>query len=182
MTVSAHDVAAVLRARLPGLGTKKMHKLLYYCQGHHLATFGEPLFPERVAAWDMGPVVETLWRDEKYHDEPPPRAELDEAALNTVGYVLSRYGSSTGADLEHMTHSETPWRLADAARQPGDSALIRPEWMRDYFRTDGAPGADEDEVPLDSGAVSAVIRDAASQPGSGHVDDLEDLRAWALGA
>ncbi|MGQ0776145.1 MAG: hypothetical protein ACT4NY_17255 [Pseudonocardiales bacterium] len=42
MTLSAHDVAAVLRDRLPGLGAKKLHKLLYYCQGHHLATFGEP--------------------------------------------------------------------------------------------------------------------------------------------
>jgi hypothetical protein len=37
MVVSAHDVAAALRARLPDLPTKKLHKLLYYCQGHHLA-------------------------------------------------------------------------------------------------------------------------------------------------
>ena len=31
-------------------GTKKLHKLMYYCQGHHLATFGEPLFAGVVAA------------------------------------------------------------------------------------------------------------------------------------
>ncbi|HEY6595845.1 MAG TPA: type II toxin-antitoxin system antitoxin SocA domain-containing protein [Asanoa sp.] len=60
MRVSAHDVAAVLRARQPALGTKKLHKLLYYCQGHHLAAFGSPLFAESIGAWDMGPVVESL--------------------------------------------------------------------------------------------------------------------------
>jgi uncharacterized phage-associated protein len=93
MTVSAHDVSAELRRRLPSVDTKKLHKLLYYCQGHHLAVVGEPLFTEPVAAWDMGPVVERLWRDERYGLEPPPASELDEAGLNTVGYVLSRYGA-----------------------------------------------------------------------------------------
>ena len=54
-TLSAHSVAVELRHRLPGVGVKKLHKLLYYCQGHHLATFGLPLFSESISAWDMGP-------------------------------------------------------------------------------------------------------------------------------
>src|SRR5947207_14369309 len=103
MRVSAHDVAVVLRERLPGLPVKKLHKLLYYCQGHHLAAFGEPLFGETISAWDMGPVVGTLWKQEK-DGEPAPvparagagvgvgAARLSEAELNTVGYVVSRYG------------------------------------------------------------------------------------------
>lgn len=48
MTVSAHDVAAVLRERLPDIKVKKLHKLLYYCQGHHLAQFDKPLFSEPI--------------------------------------------------------------------------------------------------------------------------------------
>jgi hypothetical protein len=51
MPVSAHDVAAELRARQPGMPVKKLHKLLYYCQGHHLAVHGEPLFRERFDEW-----------------------------------------------------------------------------------------------------------------------------------
>ena len=51
----AADVAAELRRRLPGIGAKKLHKLLYYCQGHHLADIRHPLFIESIAAWDMGP-------------------------------------------------------------------------------------------------------------------------------
>ncbi|PZS38029.1 MAG: hypothetical protein DLM62_15890 [Pseudonocardiales bacterium] len=65
MPLSAHEVAAVLRDRLPGLPTKELHKLLYYCQGHHLATVDEPLFGETISAGDMGPVVGTLWYAEK---------------------------------------------------------------------------------------------------------------------
>lgn len=178
MTVSAHDVAAALRARLPALGVKKLHKLLYYCQGHHLATFGEALFAEPVGAWDMGPVVERLWRDEKYGLEPPPRTDLDEAALNTVGYVVSRYGALTGRDLEVMTHGEPPWQLANASRRPRERAPIRPEWMLDYFRTDGAPDDGIDDVPLDSAAVSEWLR-GSDGGADGAVDDLDDLRSWA---
>jgi uncharacterized phage-associated protein len=81
MTVSAHDVAAVLRDRLPGLPVKKLHKLLYYCQGHHLAAFDEPLFAETISAWDMGPVVGSLWSRENSGDRPPVNTALTEAQL-----------------------------------------------------------------------------------------------------
>jgi uncharacterized phage-associated protein len=64
MTISAHDVAAILRAQLPGLPTLKLHKLLYYAQAHHLAATGEPMFAESVTAWDKGPVVVPLWEAE----------------------------------------------------------------------------------------------------------------------
>ena len=68
----------------------------------------------------MGPVVEELWRDERYDVAPPAPTDLDEAALNTVGYVVSRYGALTGRDLEVMSHGERPWTLANANRRPGE--------------------------------------------------------------
>jgi hypothetical protein len=128
MAVSAHDVAAEIRRRQPSVGTKKLHKLLYYCQGHYLAAFG-------------------------------------------------------GRDLEVMTHGEPPWKLADAARRQRDRAVIRPEWMLEYFRTDGAPDDGVDDVPLDSDAVSRWLRDlAAADDGAPGVPDTADsLRAWATG-
>ena len=113
MDLSAEDVAAELRKRLPGVGTVKLHKLLYYAQGHHLATFGTPLFKDAISAWDMGPVVGTLWHAERENltdDQPAP---LGEAELNTVGYVVSRYGALSGTDLRHLTHSERPWQDAN---------------------------------------------------------------------
>jgi uncharacterized phage-associated protein len=168
MAVSARDVAAALRERLPDLGTLKLHKLLYYCQGHHLATFGRPLFAETISAWDKGPVVGSLWWEER-NDVPPDdvqtaRTPLGEAELNTVGYVVSRYGSLTGKDLEHLTHSESPWQTANRIRQPGGRVTIRPEWIRDYFLTDGNPSADDDEIPLDSEAVNEWLAGAEDRP------------------
>ncbi|HWB37693.1 MAG TPA: type II toxin-antitoxin system antitoxin SocA domain-containing protein [Rugosimonospora sp.] len=170
MTLSARDVAAVLRERLPGLTVKKLHKLLYYCQGHHLAVFGEPLFAEAVSAWDMGPVVGELWYAEKQGTPAAPPAPPDQAALNTIGYVLSRYGALTGEDLERLSHNEDPWRLANARRSPGGSVRIERDWLREYFRDEGAPDAG---VPSDP----AWLRDAPArlaQPA--HPDSPEEIR------
>ena len=117
MALSAHDVAAELRDRLPGLPKKKLHKLLYYCQGHHLAVFDEPMFREAVMAWDMGPVVGQLWRAEDDAGPRGRRQEVPERELNTIGYVVSRYGGLTGADLEILSHGQ---ELATPAR-PGST-------------------------------------------------------------
>ena len=171
----ARAVATVLRERLPGVGVKKLHKLLYYCQGHHLATFGRPLFDETVSAWDMGPVVGSLWFAEKQGivplDDPSP--PLAEAELNTVGYVLSRYGRLSGRDLEILSHAEDPWQRADFSRRPGGSARIDPEWMRSFFTA-----ADDDEIPLDSEVVSEWLAGARERSElSPTQDDPQRLRA-----
>lgn len=141
--VSAHDIAAELRSRCPGLPTKKLHKLLYYCQAHHLAVFGEPLFPEAIEAWDMGPVVAELWAAEKYDTPPPPPQPLGERELNTVGYTLSRYGMLTGKDLEVLSHGEDPWLIANRGRNQGDRAVIKREWITAYFRSNASTEGEE---------------------------------------
>jgi uncharacterized phage-associated protein len=168
MAVSAHDVAAAIRERLPGIDKLKLHKLLYYCQGHHLAHFGVPLFRERISAWDHGPVVGALWKQERQREVPAERAVMDEGELNTVAYVVSRYGRLTGRELELMTHGETPWRLADANRLPTTSTRIDVDVIRDYFVQ--ADIADRDEDPVfDSAQVSAMLAGAEerrSQPGT----------------
>jgi uncharacterized phage-associated protein len=56
MSVPARDVAAAFRARMPGIGRKRLHILMYFAQGHHLAYFGEPLFPEAIYAYAWGSV------------------------------------------------------------------------------------------------------------------------------
>jgi len=162
MSVSAHDVAAALRERLPGLPTKKLHKLLYYCQGHHLAATGEALFTETISAWDMGPVVGNLWYEERSGDARPG-APLSESQLNTVGYVVSRYGRLTGRDLEALTHSESPWQRANELRLPKTSSRIELSWIREHFRVTAAP--DEDEMQLDSAEVIMWLEGAQTRRG-----------------
>ncbi|GAA3727090.1 hypothetical protein GCM10022225_05420 [Plantactinospora mayteni] len=178
MTVSAHDVAAALRDRIPGLTTKKLHKLLYYCQGHHLAAFGTPLFAETISAWDMGPVVGALWYAEKQGEVPAERATPGEAELNTIGYVVSRYGRLSGNDLERLSHNEPPWQFANSSRLPGESVRMELDRLREYFVADGAGDADDDEPLVDAAEVRALLKGAEERRSSTpRLDDLESLRA-----
>jgi uncharacterized phage-associated protein len=176
--VSAHDIAAELRRRLPGIGTVKLHKLLYYCQGRHLADLGKPLFAEPISAWDMGPVVGELWRAEKDGAEPPPRTALSEGELNTIGYVVSRYGALTGNDLKHLTHAELPWLRANERRPTGGRVRIEPEWLADYFRNEPPDPDDPEVIRLDPAVVAEMFRDVPRRPPPlGVPDDPARIRA-----
>ena len=179
MAYRAADVAAEFRARLRGLPTKKLHKLLYYSQGHHLAITGRPLFTESISAWDMGPVVGQLWKSEQESGPAQATSGLDQAGLNTVSYVVHRYGRLTGLDLERLSHAESPWQRANASREPGGSAQIRAEWMLEHFQTDLEAQRDE-WARLDPAEVSAWLAEAPSrrqQPT--RPDSISELRRRA---
>jgi uncharacterized phage-associated protein len=138
MTVSANDVADELRRRLPGLGVVKLHKLLYYAQGWHLAWVGKPMFREPIKAWDNGPVVAELWADEKHGRGRPQPEELSGSQISTLDYVLERYGSLTGEELVRRTHNEDPWVRATDAGDRGamGSRDISQEALCRWFEKD----------------------------------------------
>ena len=176
MTTSARDVAAALRQRAPDLPVKKLHKLLYYCQGHHLAQSGRPLFTETISAWDMGPVVGQLWHDEKEVGADGDANVLSEAELNTVGYVLSRYGALSGLDLEHLTHNEAPWQSANEYRADGESVRIEPSVIREYFvRT--ATDPDDDNLLPEGPELRRWLAGAAGRRRTMRPDHPDELRA-----
>lgn len=197
MTVPVPLVVQALRARLPEVTSRRLHKLLYYVQGHHLATFGVPLISERIVAWDSGPAVGELWElDQRSRqasgdssttfaaagpaDGPAHSAAgaLGEAELNTVGYVASRYGALSARDLEHLSRSETPWTRADVGRPTGQSSLIELSWMRDYFRSDGDEADDLTAPPLDAEVVRTWLAEAPTRRrGPALPDNLEELCA-----
>lgn len=106
---SAAAVAGEVRRRRRGIGKVKLHKLLYYVQGYHLAWEGRPAFVEEIEAWEMGPVVARLWRHERYRDLSAAGKPVPETVRNTVTNVLRRYGHMTGKELIDATHAEDPW-------------------------------------------------------------------------
>jgi uncharacterized phage-associated protein len=181
-TVPAAQVAYEIRKRLPRVRQVKLHKLLYKCQGHHLAWYDEPLFSDTISAWDMGPVVTSVWHADK--EPPAARGErwpvLDERVLNTIGYVISRYGDMSGTELMSLTHSETPWIRANTHRLPvRRSAKIRTDWIRDYhIAADLAER--EDQPQFDPDQVKALLNAATERSSrSLQPDSLNDIRAWA---
>lgn len=176
MTASAHDIAAELRRELPGLRPLKLHKLLFYCQGLHLAWFGKPLFSEHIRAFDHGPCVKTLWQEERDGEPAPEPHDLDNTQLNTVGYVVSRYGHMTAADLVRLTHAQDPWVIADRLRNAGGSDLIEHSWMQTFFRAE----LDKEWEDLDAPPREVVREWLATVPrpeGPGKPDDINALIA-----
>ncbi len=173
MTISAHDVARELRKRLPGVGVLKLHKLLYYCQGWHLAWTGEPMFFESIEAWDNGPVVSDLWHDEDKHRAKPAEIAVDASALATMGYVLARYGGLSGPDLIRLTHAEQPWRAT--TEDTWSSSTIRIDAMADFFRRD-------EENALTSALADSAFGDQTfvalvnEHRGAKNRDDPEEIR------
>jgi uncharacterized phage-associated protein len=130
VTVSAHDVARELRARIARVGDVKVHKLLYYCQGWHLAWTGDRLFVEDIQAWTNGPVVADLWHAETKKREIPPAATLSPVDRSTLDFVVETYGRYSGQTLIQRTHAEAPWKnVSEDAFAPSnpvitDDALI----------------------------------------------------------
>ncbi len=190
VTWSAGQVAEEIRRRQPSVPRLKLHKLLYYCQGHHAAHTGGPLFRERVSAWDHGPVVGALWYEDSHSAAVDPVAgdspldePLDESALNTIGYVLSRYGRLSGRDLEVLTHHEPPWVEANARREAGGSEPIGIDSLAAFFREADQAGGDSDEVAPDSSVVRAFLeRSTLGPPGTGTPDSREALERLKTGA
>jgi uncharacterized phage-associated protein len=135
MTASAHDVAAELRRRLPRHGLMRIHKLLYYVQGWHLAWRREPAFAETIEAWANGPVVGEVWRVERHRpeDAPPPRP-LPDSVIATVEYVVERYGHLSTDQLIEQTHREAPWH--DASLEDARNPQLTHEALRRWFESD----------------------------------------------
>ena len=178
MPISAHDVAALIRTSLPDVGDVKLHKLLYYCQGFHLAHFDEPLFVEPIKAWDMGPVVSTFRAEDRQGRRPEGEVRMAGGQLNTIGYVVSHYGKMTGRELVLLTHAETPWKRADEGRPEHGSVTIKSAWLAEFFK--GVSESDRRElVPFDRAEVAEVVTAAAERRHDPvTVDRPEDILAW----
>lgn len=78
---SARDVALEIERRLPGVGEVKLHKLLYYVQGYHLAWEQEPAGARHRQPSDLPPITRRLLqhraqlgaRDERTRRDNPRR-------------------------------------------------------------------------------------------------------------
>ena len=132
---AARDVLAYIQERMPELGITAAFKLLYYSQAWNLAWNGKPLFPERIEAWERGPVAARTWRETQGRVHGPPPKNLAEHDRHVVDSIIAFYGHHPVRDLVDMTHSEIPW--ADARRGLPEGASSNEEVtqhsMRRYF-------------------------------------------------
>ena len=143
----------------------KLNKLLYYAQGWSLARLGHPLFAEDILAWQLGPIVPSVYRTFSVCGKDPiasvselaNEAEITGDELQLLIDVYRYYGRYSASTLVEMTHQEgTPWHKA---YNGAHSTIIPKDDIRDYFLK---------ESPLytfEMPKLSATI---------GHEDDRDD--------
>jgi uncharacterized phage-associated protein len=129
----------VEEARLSNL---KLQKLLYYAQGHYLASTRQPLFDDRIQAWSHGPVVPTVYheykafgRDDIVLDDTDDFQwdQVDEQTTEFLMRIWNTYGGLAAWRLRNMTHDEAPWR--DHFRDGERNLDIPNESLQDFFQS-----------------------------------------------
>jgi uncharacterized phage-associated protein len=140
-TTIAKWFVAWAQAEEADLSNLKLQKLLYYAQGHHLATVDEPLFNDPIQAWSHGPVVPSVYhefkasgsKDIQLSESDPFRWEdVDEQTTDLLMRVWNTYGGLAAWRLRNMTHEEEPWK---AHFRDDERHLVIPrEAIADYFK------------------------------------------------
>ncbi|HAO24655.1 MULTISPECIES: type II toxin-antitoxin system antitoxin SocA domain-containing protein [unclassified Methylophaga] len=121
----------------------KLQKLAYYCQGYYLAATGEPMFIDRIEAWDHGPVVPSLYHTYKIYGsayipggsyQPVDLGSLPKMVLDIIDFVLDKWGNKGAWFLRNQTHQEAPWREHyNEETEQVDGAEISHDQMRNFF-------------------------------------------------
>ena len=178
MSVSVNDLARELIERLgldpaTAAGSDKLHKLLYYVQGHHAAVLDRAVFAEPIEAAESGPVVLGFLGV----DLDASRGKLDDDALNAVGYVARRYGQLSVLDLQHLTRAEPPWQTARRA----PDRQVQLDDMVAYFRGGGAPFGAFEGAPIDRAVEGGRLLRAAPGPTPAQPARKRRRWPWAVG-
>jgi uncharacterized phage-associated protein len=139
------DVAKYILQKTNAISTMKLQKLVYYAQAWSTVWDNPPdapLFPERIEAWSLGPVVPELFAWHKGHfsvgvDVFPNGdvSRLSRDQRETIDSVLAFYGHRTAQWLSDLSHSEPPWRDARVGIPEGErgGVEITLESMAEYY-------------------------------------------------
>jgi uncharacterized phage-associated protein len=122
------------------LTNMQIQKLVYIAHGFNLAALGEPLFRDRVYAWQFGPVIPSLYDALKEYGSGEvkhalsaytPQIKTNSREWKVIKSVWDGYGQFSGPKLSSMTHKPgTPW--ADVW-MPGTHKEIPNDTIRHYY-------------------------------------------------
>jgi uncharacterized phage-associated protein len=138
---NVRDIASWYLSHEP-MTHKKLQKLCYYAQAWYCTLYdGTPLFEDEIEAWVHGPVIPAIYRaysGYQWNDIPQQdfdEAKFSESVLDILESVWETYGKFTGNQLESLTHSEDPWKMARGDLKPWEicTAPISRESMRAYY-------------------------------------------------
>ena len=130
------DIASYI-TNLIDVDKLKLQKLLFYIQAVSLVRFNKPAFPEKIEAWEYGPVVPDVYKKIKKYDVPikvkrATNDPLDTNVIKSIDMVIKYYGGMSGIELMTETHSEPPWINA---YKKGSNSEITTKAIKDYYKT-----------------------------------------------
>lgn len=123
----------------------KLQKLLYYVQAWSYGINGRPAFNGEFEAWVHGPVNREIYNrfnSSKYlyseinlDDRKNTNVELDTDTSEFIDFILENYLKYSGAELERLSHSESPWIQARGKSGAYDRCDndISPKSMTEYY-------------------------------------------------
>lgn len=131
----------VTRAKQDGrtLSIMSLLKLTYIAHGWHLETQGAPLFPNKIEAWQYGPVIPDVYNDFRKQGvavrstvSSVPQCAFDPEDEALLDQVWQIYGGLPAFRLSDMTHvTNGPWDVA--TRMGGNYARIPDELIRGHY-------------------------------------------------
>lgn len=140
----------------------RINKLLYFAQAWYMARFDKPLFEEDFEAWDLGPVIPSIYKKYKengknnidYVSDSYNVNNFNDDELNTLIDVFNYYGKYSTTELVNKTHDNgTPWKQL---YKRGGNHLIPKECIKEFFKK---------QSPLDTFHIPTWMYDEAE---SGH--------------
>lgn len=137
----------------------KLNRLVYLVQAEAIATTGEPLFEDRIEAWQCGPVVPAVIhafgeRGDTAITEPIEHVEVKPDAARLIDSVAEKYGQLSAFDLVSLV------------RRPGGA------WARVY--------AQGREAEITSDAIKASADTSADASGPEPFSATLDAVAWNM--
>lgn len=138
---SAKDIAAYVVWRENGcdrsVNNLRLQKLLYFIQAQFLVDTGGPCFDDEMQAWDIGPVVPSVYHEYKYFGSSSiPLHVIAPFILGCCGdmelidHILDRCAEYRTSDLMYITHRQTPWM--EARRRWPDHVILNQD-IRRFF-------------------------------------------------
>lgn len=136
----------------------KLQKLLYFVQGYMLALTGNRCFPEKIEAWDCGPVCPNAYHEFKRYGAmniPPIKEYLevsfdsqDNISWDKVQYdpymidsdtrkiidaIIDNFAHLSATRLVDITHNQLPWHETYYSHPSERNAVIDEQLIKKYF-------------------------------------------------
>lgn len=138
MKIEAKNVAKYFYDKNNDLTEKQIQKLTYYAYAWYLTKYKKRLFNESPQAWIHGPVFMSLYKtmqNNKLVTTETEEMEKQKDIIYILDVIYKVYGKFSGNKLEHLTHTEDPWKNARKGLEPSEKSQreISDEDILEYY-------------------------------------------------